>query len=248
MATRSGGKRGQLVQNAPKTATVASVVRGQGRWWNHHVGPQPIRAIAMVCFCPIALTVPVLFGCRDAPPSVSEPRAAYNVFTAKPHKAVNPADIAKTLRSKLPTGWTLKSDALAIVIARDEPVTLLNLISLPSHDYAEVLPEFGRKTDYLILLVFIPRMDDQQFLELKGRRDAAFRKIAADRRIDGKTKYGHASQERRRNPLPDYFNSRFSAYLHRTDGPDSRVFPESAALERDAILGALSDVMDTYER
>ena len=107
-------------------------------------------------------------------------------------KLIFPDQIAKVLRQDLPKGWTLKSDGRSIVITRDEQLTLMGTInrgfipSLPISSnsnsqsdggWEEYGLKHGFKNDYIISIVFKPRMTDQQYLELKAKRDAAIKKI-----------------------------------------------------------------------
>jgi len=173
--------------------------------------------------------------------------AAVTTVAAKTRPPVFPSEIVTALQPIIPAGWTVKADARSIVIARDEQITLLNPISLPPLELEDLLREFGRKTDYLIILVFKERMTDEQYADLKAKRDKAIRKIVDNPKIDGKTKYSMVNREKDKYPLPMYFNSRFSIYLHRTDPPPLKVYPESAADERTKILKELLKLMRKYE-
>lgn len=158
-----------------------------------------------------------------------------------------PSEIVAALRPNIPAGWTVRSDARAIVISRDEQIILLNPINLPLMELKDILRDFGQKTDYLIMLVFKERMADKQYADLKAKRAEAIKEITNNPKLDGKTKYGMLNDEDDRHPLPTYFNSRFSIYLHRTDPPPLEVHPESAANQRTQVLLALSKMMTEYD-
>jgi len=168
---------------------------------------------------------------------------AVSVFAADEiSKPVYPTEVAAVLRKELPAGWRCTADHNCIVICRDEQVTRLNLISLPLLKREDLLAEFGHKTDYLIVLVFRPRLSDKQVEELRSVRDHAVEKI----RPEDDMKHSRTSQESRKYLVPDYFNSQFSIYLNRTDDGSSAIYPESAAKERDAILAVLSRMVERY--
>lgn len=173
--------------------------------------------------------------------------AAPGADAGEPSTPTFPAEIVTALRPSIPSGWTVKSDPRSIVIRREQQVTLLNPISLPAMETDDLLREFGLKSDYHIVLVFKERMSDQQYAELKTRRDAAIKTIDDDPRIDGKTKFGMLNREQQKHWLPTYFNSRYSIYLHRSDSPPLKVYPLSAAEERNRILESLSQLMKEYE-
>jgi hypothetical protein len=174
--------------------------------------------------------------------------AAVVAVAEEKHPPTFPSEIVTALQPNIPAGWTVRTDARSVVITRDEQITLLNPISLPMHDSKEeILREFGQKTDYLVVLVFKERMTDEQYAELQVKRDNAIKKIGDNEKINGKAKWGMMIREKNRHPLPAYFNSRFSIYLHRTDPPPLEVYPKSAADERAKIFHSVSKLMKKYE-
>ncbi len=159
-----------------------------------------------------------------------------------------PFQVVEALQPSVPEGWTMRSDSRSIVITRDEPVTLLSTISLPAMPREDLLREFGRKSDYLIVLVFRERLSEQDYAELKAKRDRALKLIEDNPYVNSKARYGMVNTEKERHPLPTYSTSRFSIYLHRTDIWGEKVLPESAAAERDKLFDALSHMLQRYEQ
>ena len=116
------------------------------------------------------------------------------------------------------------------MISRDEPVTQLNMISLPPMKQERLLREFGMRIHDQIVLLFRPRLSKRQLRALKtwGKREVSS--------VDDDPKHSRSSLEWRKFLLPQYFTDRSSIYVHRTDDGPIRIFPESAAAERDAVL------------
>jgi len=166
-----------------------------------------------------------------------------SVFAQENNKPIYPPEIAAVLKKELPAGWRCSSDHNCIVISRDEQVTLVSLVSLPPAEWKELIDRFGIKTDYIILLVFRPRLSDEQIEELKKLRDQSVERI----RPSDDLKHGTTGLESRKYLLPNYQNSRFSIYLSRTDDQISKIFPESVEKERDVVLSVLSKIIEKRE-
>ncbi|MBN2308851.1 MAG: hypothetical protein JXR94_07780 [Candidatus Hydrogenedentes bacterium] len=168
-------------------------------------------------------------------------------------RPAEPGAIAEALSEDLPAGWRCITDLDCIVIFREEKVTLLNPSGLPGLpgwrgiDGDEILREYGLESQYMMVLVFRPRLSDEQYAKLVESRDTALRKIGEDGDLDTKETAYNLTTEKERHPIPEYFNERYSIYVHRTDRPCFLVYPEAAAQERDRILATLSQFMEKYE-
>ena len=153
---------------------------------------------------------------------------------------IYPSEIAALLKTELPEGWHCSADNNGIVIIRDEQVTLLNLISLPPGGWDELANQRGTRTDYMITLAFRPRLSNKQIDELKVLQKKAVSAV----RPDDDLKHSRTIMESEKYLIPNYYNSRFSIYLTRTDDGATKIFPESAENERDAILSILTKMID----
>ena len=159
---------------------------------------------------------------------------------AQENTPIYPFEISAILKPILPTGWRCSADNNGIVITRDEQVTLLNLASLPPGGLGRLANQFGKKTDYMIILAFRPRLSDKQIDGLKALQADA---VSAVRPTDD-PKHSRSTLEAEKYVLPNYYNSRFSIYMTRTDDGMTKIFPVSAENERDTILAALSKMIE----
>ena len=151
---------------------------------------------------------------------------------AEPSRVSLPPEIDK-VRAALPPGWSCEGDFNCMVISRQEPVILLNPISLPaSPSQEQVLAEFGVRSHYQIVLLFRPRLSDDELRELQAVRTLAIERARAN--DDGKP--SRSAQAALKILLPTYTYNNWSIYLHRTDGFPLAVYPKEAAAERDAVF------------
>ena len=157
---------------------------------------------------------------------------------------IGPKEIAAALRPSLQPGWACSADDGCLVVKRMKPVTMLHLASLPLQpDHDKLVREYGRKTDYMLVFIFRPRLSRKQLAELRAARSRAIKgKMPEDA-----GKHLPSVMEKRKYVLPSYFNSHYSIYFHRTDSGFTRIYPEEAARERDAILDTLSKWMAKHE-
>ena len=113
---------------------------------------------------------------------------------------------------------------------------MLNTASLPAIASQErLLAEFGVRTHYQIVLLFRPRLSDEELQALKAVRALAIERA----RANDDAKHSRAARAARKILLPAYSYSNLSIYIHRTDGFPSEIYPKEARAERDAILRAL---------
>ncbi len=143
----------------------------------------------------------------------------------------------------IPDGWQCEADYKCMVISRREPVTILNLASLPGPaSDREVLEEFGRKTHYQIVLLFLPRLSREELRELQAVRTRAIERARAQDDLKG----SRSARAARKVALPMYHDQRSSVYIHRTDDGPMEIYPKEAAAERDAILRALDTLFEKH--
>ena len=151
--------------------------------------------------------------------------------------------VVKKIRSRLPSGWSCEGDHTCVVVSRNEPVIRLNLISLPRPASDErLLREFGIRTRYQIVLVFKPRLSEEELRELKALRAGV---VERARTIDD-AKGSQSNRAVRKFDLPVYFDARFSIYVYRTDDGPISIYPKEAVAERDAVLGVLDALFEKY--
>ena len=160
-----------------------------------------------------------------------------------PAAAVRTPPVVETIRSKLPSGWSCEGDHICVVISRHEPVTRLNLISLPAASSEErILREFGVRTRYQIVLIFKPRLSEEELRGLKALRAAAVERAQAS----DDAKRSRSARAARKFDLPAYFDARLSVYVYRTDDGPIGIYPKEAAKERDAVLGIFDAMFEKY--
>ena len=164
---------------------------------------------------------------------------------------VYPYEVAAVLRPVLPEGWTCKGDHISsLVICRRDQVTLFNPVNRAAKAKSETFDDYhrkhGRQTDYMIVLVFRPRLTDDQFAKLVTARDDAVKKIE-NAPNPNDWKWDRARQEAESHFIPEYFNAKCSIYVQRTDPPFLEIYPKEAADDRDRILNLLSKWLTKYK-
>lgn len=165
---------------------------------------------------------------------------------AEPQHPDQPKDYAAIVGPKLPPGWRCTHDFSTLIIAHDEPVTLLNRLGLPGHLKGEALfKEFGIQSSFLFVMKFVPRLShEEQKALFDARKKATHDSVIASG--GGKNTGGHAY---RKWFVPAYYNHRFSINLDTTDSwPLELVSPADVVQERKAILDLLESLMEKYPK
>lgn len=154
---------------------------------------------------------------------------------AEPSRMSLPPTMDK-VKATLPSGWRCEGDRGCMVISRQEPVILLNTVSLPAMQSQErLLAEFGVRSHYQIVLLFRPKLADDELQELQAVRNRAIGRA----RANDEPKHSRSTRAARKILLPTYSYNIWSIYVHRTDGFPLAVYPKEAAAERDAVLQGL---------
>ena len=167
-------------------------------------------------------------------------------FSAQPLKTpLNPMMTKIREALPIPDGWDCAADYQCMVISRREPVTILNLTGLPAPASDRgVLEEFGQKTHYQIVLLFLPQLSQEELRELQAVRTRAIERA----RVNDDGKASRSRRAAKKVALPMYHDHSSSIYIYRTDdGPwGMAIYPEEAAAERDAILRALDTLFERH--
>ena len=145
----------------------------------------------------------------------------------------------------IPDGWDCAADHQCMIISRREPVTWVSLANLPAPPSDRgVLEEFGKKTHYQIVLLFLPRLSQEEWRELQAVRTRAIERA----RVHDDGKASRSARAAKKVALPMYHDHTSSIYIYRTDdGPwGMAIYPEEAAAERDAILRALDTLFEKH--
>lgn len=169
---------------------------------------------------------------------------AVSVPAAEPQHHFLPMKYAEIVRQKLPAGWRCTYDFQSVVIMHEEPVTLLNTLSLPGSERNEAFfRTHGIQSSYLFVMKFVPRLShEEQNALFEGRKNAVNEARAGRERLKpiGDDIYGKWF-------VPEYYNQRFSIDLHRTDSwPLQVVAPAGVVQERNDIFALLESLMDKY--
>jgi len=162
-------------------------------------------------------------------------------------EAISPTEIHAQIKEVLPQGWQMVSDHSNLIIYREKKVEFLNPVSLPAKSHERLLKEYGWKESLIVKLRFVPKLHKDELQKIINIRSEQIKKIKDDITIHDKSKYGLLAKIRQKFLVPQYFNTRYSIYLHRTDRGNYPFWPKEARNELQIILKKLNLLMKKYD-
>jgi hypothetical protein len=133
---------------------------------------QTVWVRAVIISLLAALVSPFLSAGQAAQPAVSK-ESTKTKSVEQPEKDAK--EVLEKIKTKLPIGWSVKSDKNIVTVSRDKPIEWYGTISLPSLGRAELKAQgFVHSGHYTITLEFFPPMS----------KSAIDKLIEANRRIE----------------------------------------------------------------
>ena len=174
----------------------------------------------------------------------------FNVYSQEKEKQPNVNSyagakaIGELVKKKLPDGWTCTYDHSEVIIKRNNPVLMANVVSIPYGPLEKYAKENGWKSSYLMTLHFVPKLSSKQYNSLMLFKKKQLSKVSPNVAFG---KHVEANQVNEQFLVPRYFNSRYSVYLYKTDDASClKVFPKSVEEETKLVLRIIESLLKKY--
>ncbi len=160
--------------------------------------------------------------------------------------------IAQQLRPLVPPDWDLSVSNNAIRLCSKYEVALIGRVSRPAGASMEELAKgFGQKTRYEMTLTFVPLLTKEDYYRLKVRQ-APFLYILDHGAgnvgiVNGKTLYGEAMRGYYDNPVPSFFTSDYSIFVHRPVDRFVETYPSNALVQAESMLSSFRKLFKEYD-